>query len=92
MIKQQLKTNALLRPDSDCLSLPLRHAPSARAAVAALRTLRWRPSEERDPPITELNQQRASMKSPASDAVPTRGDCLELVLEPVLVAVQPRAA
>ena len=48
-------------------------------------------------PITELNQQRASMKSPAL-AMPCSlalrsvwRPALELVLEPVPVAVQPRA-
>ena len=80
MIKQQRKTNVLLRARTQTVS----------ASLAPART-RTRPVQQQQhharsgcsrlknetPPITELNQQRASMKRPDeetgfSDAVPTR--------------------
>ena len=62
-------------PDSDCLSFTGSgtHPHSTRAAVAASRTLRWQPSEERDPADHRAQPAEGKYEEPGfSDAVPTR--------------------
>ena len=103
MIKQQRKTNALLRARTQTVSASLAPART-RTRLVQQQQHHARSGgshlKNETPPITELNQQRASMNSPALAtpcplACPTRYEvwrpALELVLEPVLVAVQPRA-
>ena len=73
MIEQQLKTNAFLRARTRTVSASGTHPHSTRAAVAASRTLRWQPSEERDPADHRAQPAEGKYEEPGfSDAVPTR--------------------
>ena len=62
-------------PDLDCLSFTGSgtHPHSTRAAVAASRTLRWQPSEERDPADHRAQPGKVKYAETGfSDTVPTR--------------------
>ncbi len=96
MIKQQRKTNALLRARAQTVSASLAPARTRTRLVQQQQhhALRWQPSEERDPADHRAQPGKVKYAETGSLATPSpyevRPPGLELALEPVLVPVQPR--
>ena len=95
MIKQQRKTNVLLRARTQTVSASLAPARTrTRLVQQQHHALRWQPSEERDPADHRAQPGKVKYAETGSLATPSpyevRPPGLELALEPVLVPVQPR--
>ena len=73
MIKQQLKTNALLRTQTVSASLAPAITSTRLVQQQQHHALRWQPSEERDPADHRAQPAEGKYEEPGfSDAVPTR--------------------